>query len=405
MRSTTITELPLVTANDGAIIRSFELSNSSGIVVVLSSVGASIQSILVPNYSSTGEHGIPSNVVLGYSSPKDMYETNNPAYMGVIVGRVANRIERGQFELNNGTRYALDTNNGPNHLHGGRVGFSHAIWDVAVNDDDQTVVFTHFSPNGDQGYPASIVVTATYSLVTLQEEHGAKLVLTMTGKLVNDTANDKDDDNEDQPVLSTPINLAQHSYFNLSGIESPNSFSKQLIQLPHYYSPNDVNSIPTREVCPIPSSLQVDGPGITMANAIYHWAVDACHVPTNDVALALEHQVPCPIGIDHNFVVMDDGVAGIISCPMTHRKVTVRTSAPGVQIYTANWLDIAVHDEQQRTYKPWQGICLETQHYPNSIMNDTECEQFPEFAKGKCFILTPGGPDYYHQVEYQFEPM
>jgi aldose 1-epimerase len=371
----TITELPTETAADGTQIRSFALSASCNvdITVVISTVGAAIHSV----------HLNGKNIVLGYDTPKQMYETNNPFYLGVIVGRVANRIQSGTFRLND-TSYKLETNNGPNHLHGGVKGFSHAVWDAEIVDAG--VVLTMTSPDGDSGYPAGVVVQAKYTLEELPPTNsGARLCLTMTGRLTEDA------------TLSTPINLANHSYFNLSGRDADNGILDHIMELPStHFTPNDATSIPTREVAPVTgqySYMNFTSP-TRLADALKKWAVQACGLSLDEAELHIRQQAGRdnqgdPYGVDHNYVVRNN-VAGSIKCD--GRQLTVYTNAPGVQIYTGNWLD-----------RQWQGVCLETQHYPDSIMSQEECKQFPEFSQGKCVILTPGGEEYRHEVEYHFE--
>jgi aldose 1-epimerase len=409
-------------ASDGTILRSFQLCNN-GITVVISTVGAAIQSIHVPNYSScstestdTTTNTTSSNIVLGHTSPKSMYESSNPSYLGVIVGRVANRIQQGTFTLNDLTNYTLDINNSPNHLHGGNVGFSHAVWKVKnkqdyiiptttydddTNDttastttDDTMVILTHDSPHLDSGYPASIQVQATYRLLSLPSQgQGATLSLTMTGRLTRS--------NEEQ--LSTPLNLAQHSYFNLTGNETPTGILTQVLQLPStHYTPNDETSIPTRIVAPIPVSRNLQSP-TPLSEILLTWKIHGGDLSIPTQISPPSETIPIneePHGMDHNFVILRSpsdpttmAVAGVISCPTTNRRLTVTTTAPGVQVYTGNWLP-----------KQWQGMCLETQHYPSSIMTEVECQQYPDFSLGKCFILRPGGEDYHHVVEYHIGP-
>jgi aldose 1-epimerase len=379
----TVKELPVETAADGTQIRSFALTSASGkidITVVISTVGAAIHSI----------HMNGKNIVLGYDTPKQMYETNNPSYLGVIVGRVANRIQNGTFRLNDNTIYTLETNNGPNHLHGGLKGFSHAVWDAEIVES--SVVLTMTSPDGDSGYPAGVVVQAKYTLEALpdntrDDSDCVKLCLTMIGRLA------------EGETLSTPINLANHSYFNLAGHDTANGILDHIMQLPStHFTPNDATSIPTREVVPVNAAgkysyMNFTSP-IRLSDALRNWAVQVCGFSMSEAEEHIRQNVGRdkqgdPYGVDHNYVVRNK-VAGTIKCD--GRQLTVYTNAPGVQIYTGNWLD-----------RQWQGVCFETQHYPDSIMSDEECKVFPEFSQGKCVILTPGGEDYRHEVEYHFE--
>ena len=208
--------------------------------------------------------------------------------------------------------------------------------------------------------------------------------------------------------LSTPINLAQHSYFNLTGHDTPTGILTQLLQLPStHYTPKDETSIPTRIVAPIPVERNLHSPTL-LSDIVLKWNIHGgdLSIPTR-ISPSSTETIPNnndndkePHGMDHNFVILRPlsnptimAVAGVISCPTTNRRLTVTTTAPGVQVYTGNWLP-----------KQWQGMCLETQHYPSSIMTNEESQQYPDFSLGKCFILEPSGENYHHVVEYHIGP-
>lgn len=394
--------------NDSVSIRTFSLSVNS-VTVEVSNMGASITKLLVPNFGPK-QHGIADDVVLGYKSAVDTYLSTNPTYMAVVVGRVANRIARGNFSVD-GRNYIVATNNGPNHLHGGVNGFSHRIWDAKIIDGSM-VQFTLVSQDGDQGYPGTVQVAATYSLVA-KGEKGATLKLEMGGKHLSGNA--------------SPINLAQHTYFNLAGHNHATGILDHKLTMPsEAYTPVDSTSIPTREVRSLDNDVAMDWrsgrlvrdalvefgtlkAGLLASQVQSHFTISRC-APELATAGADCPNPNEPYGFDHNYVVFKDehdtlSLVGTVEHADSGRRLTVLTDAPGVQLYTANWLDGSNSEicKDGSAYGQWQGLCLETQSYPDGIVEiDAE---FPEFARGKCFILRPGGPDYKHRVEYHFEPL
>ena len=254
-------------------IRNFRLTIDTSSVggcytVELSSLGASITKILMPNYATNdGDGGASRNedVVLSYESPLEQYHDQNVPYFGCIVGRVANRIRRGKFDLDQrhlGTTvsYQLDRNNGPHHLHGGPDGFGHRVWEAEIVEEEleegekegrAVVRFTHTSPDGDQGYPGAIRVVAEYSLVEAKTEAegkekpcGVKLCLSMRASLLPDETH------------STPISLANHCYFNLAGHAHRAGILDHVLAMPHChgFTPVDDTLIPTMAV----QSVDVD---------------------------------------------------------------------------------------------------------------------------------------------------
>ena len=451
-------------------IRIFELSLND-VTVELSSLGASITKVLLPNYSrsSTESGSSPrDDVVLSYATARDQYEDKNRHFFGAIVGRVANRIKGGQFQLLQTKpssdedveileTYQLDNNNGPNHLHGGFDGFSNRIW--TANIVENGVQFMMISPDGDQGYPGGIEVTATYSLVPIQTcngvINGAKLSLAMKANLLPGE------------TKATPIALAQHSYFNLASHASEERILNHILHMPHCnkFTPVDNTSIPTREVQRVEDSMtprRDDFTGVAkamdfrtgkvMADALvqyghesvgleHHVAVQNVHrILTSSINNAFDEsknvaQVPkeeggeganldggLPYGFDHNYVIDRHGespyvesslnLAAILSHPPTGRTLRVFTTAPGMQLYTSNYLDGTgpppAMCKEGSNYRQWQAICLETQTYPDSIYpagNKDESTIDEEFALGRCFILRPGGMAYVHDVDYVFGPM
>jgi aldose 1-epimerase len=419
-----VKELATVSAKDeqGTFdLRSFSLS-LNGITVHLCTVGASISNILLPNYASSQTTKV-DDIVLGYKSPADMLESDNPPYFGVIVGRVANRIAKGKLETANGHSYHLDINNGPNHLHGGLRGFSRCVWDAEIVSVPAThglpetkgVKFSLTSKDGDQGYPGTVQVTATYTLVPTLSNQGAVLRLVMDAKLLD--------------AKITPIAMAQHSYINLASHNEPNGVLNHKLTMPsEYYTPVDENLIPTREVRSLDHDPSMDWRMSKLVkDALVQYGIEKAGLTDEESKknINLSHCAPNtaktgnkspasgePYGFDHNYVVKHTSdsalnLAGIVEHEETMRRMTVWTDQPGVQLYTGNFLDGVALDpsfcKDSASYLQWQSICLETQTYPDSTLVSEQ--EFPEFAKGKCHILRPGGPSYHHTVEYRFEPI
>ena len=405
--------------------------------IELLSLGATISKFMVP-HDGTSNDG-RTDVVLGYPTITDMVESGNSAYFGCIVGRVANRIAHGKFSLGEDT-YLLECNNGPNHLHGGSGGFSHQNWQSTRIDNG--VEFALTSPHMDQGYPGTIHVTARYTLMATSitptttkssssssssscsySQHGVVLRLEMAAKLQTSEGNFHG--------MATPINLAQHSYFNLAGQDNPKGILEHTLTLhANAYTPVDDTSIPTREV----RSLQDDPVMDWRTPRALHEALVSYGVRklglTNEQATRnlTQHdqhhprKLPIqPYGFDHNYVIRpntcdtssDDKngsnpVLSKVAClQYDRRRLTVYSNTPGVQLYTANYLDPNHTKRCKVPYGPWQGLCLETQHFPDSISMDPlpldEEQNQHLFWKGKCFLLQPNGPDYSHIVEYHYQ--
>ncbi|MGI5962503.1 MAG: aldose epimerase family protein [Lawsonibacter sp.] len=285
--------------------------------------GATLRSLLVPDRS-----GQATDVVLGYDTLSE-YETQD-GYLGAVVGRFANRISGGTFSLHE-TTYTLACNNGPNHLHGGRIGFSHRVWTV-LDLTDTRVVLSLDSPDGEEGYPGHLTATVTYQL------EGPALVLHYRALCDQDT----------------PCNLTNHTYFNLSGHGSGPVLTQQVTLFAQHYTPTDANSIPTGVVAPVedtPMDLRQPTP-------------IGAHIDDSFPQLVLGR------GYDHNYVV--DGQAGTLRpaarvySPQTGITLTVDTTSPGVQFYTANYLNQGRAGKGGACYGPRHAFCLETQFFPDS---------------------------------------
>jgi len=380
---------------------------SSGVTLEVCNVGATITKLLVPR---GGSSSLVDDIVLGYKNPVvDLLRTKNPSYLGGVVGRVANRIANGIFELDQHTgptKYQLDRNDGSNHLHGGFVGFNLKVWQ-AEEIDETCIRFTLISQDGDQHYPGSVKVVTTYSLVPCSDSAVAVRVEFHAELVENETK-------------CSPINLAQHSYFNLAGHGAPEGILDHTLYLPSskYYTPVNKLLIPTGEVRDLAKDDLVMDFGShpkLMKDALLEYGKIRLGLSEEEVTTSVSQRVhpSTSFGFDHNYVVnsapscSDLSVAAILEHEPTKRRLTVRTNAPGVQVYSGNFLDglspPPTESKEGSCYKKWQSICLETQHYPNSINAPETVKKEDEtcFSRGRCHILKPGGRNYDHVVEYE----
>jgi len=320
-------------------IRQFVLCNKNGMSIKIANIGAAITAINAPD-----KKGNFADVALGFRDLKD-YKKPGP-YFGCVPGRFANRIAKGRFSLE-GKNYQLDVNNGANHLHGGIAGFDKALWEVKSHTDN-SITLTHFSPDGDQGYPGNLQVSVTYTLNDNNEIH-----------IAYEATCDK----------ATPLNLTNHTYFNLQG-EGTGTVEGHKIKInASRYAPVDDTQIPTG-IAPVD-----DTPFDLRAGAQIG----------KRLAFRQNPQLHIGNGYDHNFVV--DGEAGTLRQaahleePESGRVLDVFTTEPGVQLYTGNSLDGSISSKTGTVpYVRHSGFCLETQHYPDS-------PNHPEFPSA---ILEPG---------------
>ena len=375
--------------------------NTCGISVELSNIGASIIRLIFPPASKSSDFS--SDIVLHCQEYDDESGKApvNDAYFGGVVGRVANRIANGRFELN-GKEYQLPQNNGSHCLHGGALGegFSHRCFD-GRQLSDQSVEFTLKSLDGDQGFPADIVVTVKYTLSK------SELKCEMSGSLVIQ-------DENGGKLMATPINLAQHSYFNLGGHNCEDGILSHTLQLPsEKYTPTDATSIPTRDVVSLNLEKAMDfRHKRVLADALADFAVSYCgmdYVEAKEVVKLRNGKSKHngePFGFDHNYVISknssnyeENGLwkVGIVDHSLSGRQMTILTDAPGVQLYTSNYLDGSIQGKNGQRYLQWQGICFESQHYPDSI---GVCKG--EFADGACVLLDKDTPSYHHKIVYKF---
>lgn len=309
-----------VTKN-GEEVRELTLDNGVLSAKVIT-FGGTLRVLTVPGKAGSVD------VVLGYDG-LEQYERED-GYLGALVGRYANRIAKGKFTLN-GKEYILAANDGPNHLHGGRVGYSHRVWTVEEADAER-VVLTLDSPDGEEGYPGRLQVRVTYAL----EED----VLSIHYEAVSDR--------------DTLCNLTNHSYFNLSGQGSGTVLDQEIRLFSSAYTPTDSTGIPLGVVEPVEGSpMDLRSPMPIGAR----------------IGESFPQLEQCG-GYDHNFAV--DGRPGVVRPAAAVRSGTtgvvmeVETDSPGVQFYTANFLQEGRKGKQGAVYGRRHGFCLETQHYPDA---------------------------------------
>ena len=284
--------------------------------VRITNIGCSIMSIHTPD-----RNGVLDNIVAGFADPKRYLD--NPWYFGCIAGRYANRIGAGRFSID-GKDIQLTVNNGGNHLHGGFAGFHKKAWNIEHANDSE-VLFTYTSPDGEEGYPGELHAQVRYAL-----DANNKLALTYTA------TTDK----------RTPVNLTNHSYFNLSGFRQPTIADHQLMVRAARFTEKNGDNLPTGRILPVSgtpldlSSPTALGPRIA--------------------------QLPADKGFDHNFVLDGKGLAAVCYEQTTGRILRIYTDQPGIQVYTANWWDGAITGAHEVPYQQHGGVALETQGFPDS---------------------------------------
>jgi len=314
---------------DGRTVDAFTLTNARGVEVRAITYGGIITNILVPDRS-----GHAGDIVLGYDSLAGYLKAS--PYFGAIIGRYGNRIANSRFTLD-GKAYHLPANDGKNSLHGGTVGFDKVVWDAQPlpPDSGAGIVLSHTSPSGDQGYPGALTVHVTYRL-----SDSNQLIV----------------DYEATTDAPTPVNLTQHSYFDLAGAGAGDILGHWLTIYADSFTPIDSTLIPTGKLAP------VAGTPFDFRSA----------TPIGARIAAADEQLKRGRGYDHNFVL--NGSPGLdhlvhaahVLEPGSGRTLDVYTSEPGIQFYSGNFLDGSITGKAGRVYGHRFGFCLETQHYPDS---------------------------------------
>ena len=326
-----VTDEPFGLLADGTPIRAIRLSNASGMSVRLISWGATVQSLHVPDRAGT-----IADVVLGYGAIADYVD--HPQFFGATIGRCANRIADGRFILD-GRAYEVPVTDGGNALHGGVSGFDARVWEVAEPSGPERparVTFRRTSPDGEEGFPGTLQVEVTYSL-------GDDNTLTLDYTATSDAP--------------TVVNLTNHSFFNLVGEAEGRSALDHLVRIEaDGITPVDDRLIPTGEIRPIEgTSLDFRAPVAVVSR----------------VRDGHDAQIVRGRGYDHNFV-LRGGVAASprlaarIEDPVSGRILEIETTEPGLQFYSGNFLDGTKVGKSGWLYRQGDGLCFETQHFPNS---------------------------------------
>jgi aldose 1-epimerase len=311
--------------------------------VKVTNYGAIVTAILVPD-----RNGKLGDITLGYDRVEDYINAVDKPYFGAIVGRYGNRIANGEFTID-GETYSLATNNGPNHLHGGVIGFDKVVWDAELVGGKgwSGLELSYLAKDKEEGYPGNLSIKVTYKLTDANELIVDYLATT-----------DK----------ATPVNLTQHSYFNLKGEGEGNILDHELMINASKYTPVDSTSIPTGEMTSV-TGTPFD---FTAAKSI-----------GRDIGKK-DEQLEFGLGFDHNFVLNREGdglsMAASVHEPTTGRVMEIMTTEPGIQFYCGNFLDGRLKGKSGKPYVHRGGFCLETQHYPDSPNQ----ENFPST------ILKPG---------------
>ncbi len=326
-------------------VQEITLHNSSGCRVQILTYGAAIRTLFFPD-----RNGQPTDVVLGFNKLEDYQQPGN-RFLGAVVGPYANRISNAAFTLNN-TFYQLSKNRGNHFIHGGFTGLDKVIWTIGNYSDGKEVMLHYSWKDGAEGYPGNIEISLTYSLTDLNE-------LVLTYQATTDR--------------STHINLTNHTYFNLSGAADMTVLNHRLQLNATEYTAVDQELIPTGEI-------------VSTTGTIYDFSE----------SVRLGDRIPDFIsGYDHNMILSPGSnnvrPAAVLYAEQTGISMTVRTSEPGMQLYTSNFLDGSLTGKYGVQYGKYAGICLETQHFPDSP-NQTG---FPS-------TLVHPGSTYWHRTSFTF---
>ena len=330
---------------DGTDVKLYTLTNQQGVTVKITNYGGIVTSIITPD--KNGEAG---NIVLGFDN-LDTYLAGHP-YFGAIAGRCANRIAKGKFTLN-GEEYTLAINNGPNHLHGGLQGFDKQVWAAEILPEQNALKLTYTSKDGEEGYPGTLTTTVTYTLTEANEL-----------KIDYHATTDK----------ATPINLTNHSYFNLAAGKAEDALNHKVFIQADRYTVVDGNLTPTGELRPV-AGTPMD---FTTPHAIGSRIAQVAG------------------GYDHNYVLTktqpgQPELAARVYEPLTGRVLETYTTQPGMQFYSGNFLDGSLKSPAGIIFKKHYGFCLETQHFPDS----------PNQPRFPSTILNPGDT-YKESTVYRF---
>jgi len=336
-----VEKAPFGTTKDGAAVELYTLANKHGLVAKVMTYGAILVEMHAPD-----KRGQMADVTLCFDSLAG-YESENDQYFGATVGRVANRIAKGKFALD-GKEYQLAINNEPNALHGGvKRSLSKVVWQATPKEtgDGPAVAFAYTSPAGEEGVPGTVAVTVTYTLTNSNE-------LRIDYTATTDAA--------------TPLNLTNHSYWNLAGAGSGTALDHELKLAAYNYTPTDDTLIPTGQIA------AVKGTPLDFTT-------------TKRVGRDISELVDTAwLGYDHNFILKEKPsaapeFAARLTDPGSGRVMEVWTTEPGVQLYSGNFL-FGQQGKGGKVYEKRGALCLECQHFPDSVNH-------PDFPTT---ILQPG---------------
>lgn len=306
---------------DGKDIILYTLENTKGINIDITNYGATVTSIKVPD-----KDGLFEDIALGFDDIEGYQDDS--MYFGCTVGRFANRIADGKFELN-GKQYNLDINWENSHIHGGKIGFNKVVWDCSIVGD--RLIMHYLSADGDQGYPGNLDVHVTFGLT---EDNGLDIEYR--------AVSEKD----------TIVNMTNHSYFNLSGC-SRDILDHNLRIYASRYTPVGEGSIPTGEIASLEGT-----------------PLDFSRMTRIGERINDDHpQLKICNGYDHNYVLDGKGLCAEVNEPVSGRSMKVYTDKPGMQFYSGNYLNGSVGRDGVKYLKNF-GLCLETQFFPDSPNHD-----------------------------------
>jgi aldose 1-epimerase len=334
---------------NGKEVFMYTLTNKKGDIIKLTNYGAAISEIDVPD-----RNGIRENVTFGYDNLEG-YKSGD-LYFGKIVGRFANRICKGKFSLD-GKEYTLSLNNGVNSLHGGNTGWHSRVWDAQIltKTDYPAVKFKYFSPDMEEGYPGNVTAEVVYTWTDDDE-------IIIDYKVTTDK--------------NTVINVTNHAYFNLHGAGTGDILDHVVTIKASAFTPVDSTLIPTGEIRPVE--------GTPFDFRTPHAIGERIINPDEQLVLGK--------GYDHNFVLENaEEVDASVYDPYTGRVLEVITDQPGIQLYSGNFLDATQKGRGGKVYKYRSGLCLETQHYPDS----------PNQVSFPSVLLTPAEP-FMSSTTYRF---
>jgi aldose 1-epimerase len=316
---------------DSTAIEVFTLKNSHGVILRAMTYGAIVLSIETPDRA-----GNLADIVLGYTTVDEYFK--DTSYLGAVIGRFGNRIANGKFSLD-GKDYRLAINNDPAGikcaLHGGLKGFDKVVWraEGLARNDAQGVRFSYFSEDGEEGYPGNLHISVTYWLTEKNEWW-------LDYEMMTDNA--------------TPVNVTQHSYFNLKGEGVGNILDHELMLVASRFTPVTAGLIPTGEL------RSVSGTALDFTTS----TVIGARIESDD------EQIHFGAGYDHNWVLDSQdhslALAASVYESSTGRTLEVLTTEPGVQFYSGNFLNDQQIGKSGRKYERRSGFCLETQHFPDS---------------------------------------